>query len=393
MNKRHIIIGASAAAVGAINGIRRIDPQAEIICISAEQEAPYNKCFLADYLAGKKQAEQISIFDSAQQQAKNVQLILNTPITTIDPHNKQIVAQDGTLFSYDSLLIATGSSPWIPPIAGIQDIQGIFTFHTHADAQAIARYCAERAIQKAIIVGAGLSGLECADSLLQRGIAVDMVVRSHVLSSQFDIESADLVAYHARNAGVNFYFNERVSTLVEKEGRVSGVNLDSGQELSAELVVFATGLRPNSQLARDASIAIEQGGIVTNQYMQTSMPFIYAAGDVALVHDQISKKAMLSCLWPDAMLQGLIAGQAMAGQFKPYPGVVPVISSAFFGHKIASYNASTPSPAWHVIRSTGTDFYKIYTEEDRVRAFSLVGSITLLGQLKRALLTNEPFNI
>jgi hypothetical protein len=146
--------------------------------------------------------------------------------------------------------------------------------------------------------------------------------------------------------------------------------------------------------------------------MQTSTPHIYAAGDVALVRDQITSSAMLSCLWPDAMLQGLIAGQNMAiahrslpsledldkrkgaGEFKSYPGVVPIVSSAFFGHKIASYNALPSSLlGWQLIRSNEADFYKIYTQENKIRSFSLVGSITLLGQLKRALLRDEPFTL
>ena len=411
MNKKYIIIGASAAAIGAINGIRRVDQNGEIICISAEKEMPYNKCFLADYLAGKKELGQLAIFDQAQQDAKRVHLLLGTRITKIDSINKIIFSADGQTFTYDVLLIATGSTAQLPEIARNTSLQGIFTFHTAADAQAIISYCDEYAAKKAVVVGTGLTGLECADALLQRGISVEIVQRgAQLMSNQLDTESAELLANHGVKTGVQFHPNEQVVKIDQLNGKVNGLILKDGKRVVADLVIFATGFKPNSQLAQDAGLLLEQGAIVTSDAMQTSDPHIYAAGDVALVKDQISGQKMISCLWPDAMLQGLIAGQNMAtarrslpsledpdkrrgaGQLKLYPGMVPIMSSAFFGVKVACYQSkATPIACDLITHNSESDFYKIYIQNKRVCSFYLVGTISLLGSLKRALLTNTSF--
>ncbi len=395
MNKKYIIIGASAAAIGTINGIRRIDQDADIICISAEKGMPYNKCFLADYLAGKKELAQLAIFDQAQQVAKRVQLVLGTRIIKIDKEKKTVFASDGQTFSYDTLLIATGSSAQLPDIAKNTQASGIFTFHTAADAQNIIAYCTGNAVKKAVVVGTGLTGLECADALLQRGIAVDIIQRgSQLMSSQLDTETAELLAERAKQAGVTFYTNDQVTSIIESENKVTGIILASGRQLSAELLIFGTGFKPNSHLAQQAGLALEQNAIVTNDFMQTSDPHIYAAGDVAMVKDQITGQKMISCLWPDAMLQGLIAGQNMAGQSKSYAGMVPIMSSAFFGIKIACYQTPEHPNEWDCLtHSSNIDFYKIYTQNQRVCSFYLMGTISLMGSLKRALLTSSPFII
>ena len=393
LSKRYVIIGASAAAIGAINGIRRTDQDAEIICISAEKETPYNKCFLADVLAGKKGLDQVSIFNAEQQQIKNVQLIVNTRITHIDHQHKMIHAANGFSLTYDSLLIATGSSPYVPSIEGIKTVKGIFTFHTSRDVQDILAYIDQKHVKRALIVGAGLSGLECGDSLRALGLAVSIIeMKGQVLSTQLDVESAHIIAMHAQRAGIDFYFNEQVISLKSEKGLACGVKLASGKELQGELIIFATGLRPNSQIALEAGIAIENGGIMTNEYMQTSHPDIYAAGDVALVKNQINGEIMLSFLWPDAMLQGMIAGQSMAGSLKYYGGAIPIMSSAFFGIKMASYGMLLVCPLSECsIEKNGEDFSKIFIENDAVSAFSLIGSLALLGKLRRVLLTKSSY--
>lgn len=390
MNKPHIIIGASAAAMGVINKLRQLQPESRIICISAESELPYNKCLLADYLAGLKPEAQVQIFTPQQQADKRVELRLNTRVTHIEPEKQQITLENGEILAYSSLFIGTGSSPFVPPIEGVGTLAGIFTFHTLADANAILAYAEQNQVKKAVIVGAGLSGLECADALHAKNIKVSLVeMQSQVLPTFIDPQAAELINQRLSSLQIPLYLKEKVISLSDLNGAVKGLNLASGLPLAADMLIFATGMRPNSHIAQKAGITCIQGAIATNEYLQTSHPAIFAGGDVAWVKNQVTQQFSLSCTWPDAMMQGMIAAHGMAGQPKVYPGVVLVLSSAFFGLKLATTGALAGLECQ--VSYEGGSYKNILINQGQVKGFTLLGpTIPEYPALKRALLTKQP---
>jgi NAD(P)H-nitrite reductase large subunit len=157
------------------------------------------------------------------------------------------------------------------------------------------------------------------------------------------------------------------------------------------MVICATGLRPASALATDAGIATHQGGIVVNEHMQTNDPHIYAGGDVIMVKDQVTGTLHASCTWPDAMMQGLFAANAIAGKPRSYPGVMTISTSAFFGVKFATYGMKNlPQGSTSVIKQ-GSDFYhQFIIQNDLLIGFVLIGQTQRLSEIKRALLTRQP---
>ena len=172
MNKRYLLIGASAASIGAYIKLRQLDPGAQITIISAEKELPYNKCLLADYLAAQIGIEKLSILTRADDPTLTV--ILGVTVTALDPLKKEVETADGKRFFYDALFLGMGSSPFVPPLPGIES-NGVFTFHTLADTNHMRAYIHQKKVQKVVIIGAGLSGLEAADALTQYNLSITLI--------------------------------------------------------------------------------------------------------------------------------------------------------------------------------------------------------------------------
>lgn len=389
MSKKIIILGASAAGISALHTLRRLSPESSLLCISRERELPYNKCFLADYFSGIKPEEQLRI--SPLNDEFKHQFLLGQGVTHINPEQKQITLSDNQQHTYDALFLGLGSSAYIPKIAGIDAISGIFTFNTLADINGIQEYIRTQAVKRAIIIGAGLSGLECADSLRAHTIQTTVIEASgHILPSLISSESAEFIAERMRSDGIQLLLNNVVAEFTHAHNRITGVMLKDGSSFPADIVICATGLRGNIQLALQAGIITSSEGILVNEYMQTNIPDIFAGGDAIMVKDQITGQLTRSCMWPDAMMQGMIAAHAMAGKPRAYPGALIISCSAFFGLKFACYGMKNRSLADQVITKQGTDFYHQYLLKDGLlMGFVLLGNTHNYARIKRALMTRE----
>jgi NAD(P)H-nitrite reductase large subunit len=396
MKKKHIIIGVAAAGIGAAQKLRQLDPNASIICISDENEIPYNKCNLADYVSGLKTENQMYTLTKEQAANKNIELMLGKKVIALNPHQKNIELNDGQKIEYDTLLLAVGTCPAMPNLPKINELKGIFNFHRLRDAQGILDFIVEHKIKKAIVVGAGLSGLECADSLAHLKIDVSVIEQqSRVLASYIDETGSHFIEQCMRYEKISFYSNQNVIELLEHNGFVHGIKLENGTELEADMVIFAIGLKPNLSLSHNTSIMSTHEGIITDDYMQTNVPGIYAAGDIALVKDQLTGQLVPNRTWPDAMLQGLIAAHSMAGQPKKYPGLLSIISSAFFGVKFARCGILTnlPDSFEVIIKNEKTFYHKYVLEDGYLKGFLLIGETEKLGILRRLLLTHTKISI
>ncbi len=386
--KQYLLIGASAASFGALHSLRRLDTQACITIISAEPELPYNKCLLADYLAGGIDQEALSIYPHA---LENVNLITGQKVITLDGANKSVITDAGQSFAYDALFLGMGSSPWIPPIPGIES-QGVFTFHTNGDANEILAYVKKNAVKKAVVIGAGLSGLEAADALIRQQLGVTIIERSgQVLPTLLCQSSANFLQSTIVACGAKLMLNARVTEIISENDRITGVQID-GEIEPADLIIIATGLKPNTQLCEPSGILLDEHGIVVNEFLQTSIPDVYAGGDLIGVYDQLSEQKLRSCLWPDAMQQGMHAGMAMAGKPKAYAGMYMIVSTAFFGIKYARAGTLQNSSGERIVK-TSTDYHHTFSVQYGVlKAFQVLGNQHNLGALRRLLLTRQPVN-
>ena len=306
MKKKHIIIGTSAAGIGAAQKLRQVDQESDIVCISDEPDFPYNKCFFADYLAGRKQQQELYTRKSDFFEKNRIQLLLNARVTKIDVEHKTLVLHDNSRVSYDTLFLGLGRK--LPSfVQEFQNLNGFFTFNSLVSLLNLEKYILEQNVRSVVIIGAGLTGVECADALARFHVDIHIIDASaHILSSLCTSAGADFIAATMQQARVTLHQKKMMRTLISDHGRVRGVILNDGTEIEAQVVISAVSGPINSDIAYDAGIACDERtkAIITNEYLQTSAESIYAGGDAILIYDQLLQKRVPNCLWADAMLQG-----------------------------------------------------------------------------------------
>jgi len=394
MGRTHLIIGASAAGVSAANRLRMLCPDDKIIIISAESHLPYNKCFLVDHLIDEKSGEDIQTLTREMANEKRISLWLGVRVTQVNNTEKTVICHNGTMVPYDTLILATGSRPVIPPIKGIDQFDNVHTFHTLEDTHTLMNKVKEGSISQAVVIGGGLSGLECADALSYHGIQTSVIERAdRVLSHQINPGASQYIQGLMAQQGVTFMPHKEVIALEGAGRQAKRVVLSSGAALTADLVIIAVGSQPNSEIAAQPKIELYQGAIAVNEYMQTNIPAIYAAGDVIAVPDIITGKLVRNGTWPDAMLQGIIAACHIAGKPRSYPGIAAITSSAFFGAKFAACGPIQQGKTAHIATKASENSYEAYlVENDVLKGFTLIGQRLNMGPLKKAILTKTPFN-
>jgi NAD(P)H-nitrite reductase large subunit len=312
---RYVIIGGSAAAVSAIEAIRSIDRDSPIDMFSDEATPLFSRVLLPYYIAEELSKPLLNFRSADFFEQNKVTPHLGARIQQISADSKTVQTQQGDSFPFDKVLLATGGNPIIPPIQGI-DKEGVSPLKTMADAERIYNLKG----RKAVVIGAGSVGVESCISLKRRGMEVTLLEQlGHVLPTVFDEEAASIIRKRIENLGIKTILGEKAIQFVGN-GRVKSVITDS-REIECDMVVVAVGVRPATELAQKAGIEIGSlGGIKVNERMATSMPEIYAAGDVAETYDITRDTNWINAIWPCAVEQGRTAGLNMAGRNTPYEG-------------------------------------------------------------------------
>ena len=330
--KQFIIIGNSAAGIACIEAIRQRDKESKIIILSDEDYPSYCRCLISYYLAQDVKEDKLLYRPESFYKNNNVEVFLNKKVARVDPKKNRIVCEDKTSFNYDSLLIATGASPKFPEISGIKK-EGVFGFRTIKDVKEIGGLVP--VTRAACVLGGGLIGLKAAYALKKRNIDVKVVIKSRqVLSQMLDFEAAGLVQKKLEENGIDIVLGQDVSEIIG-EGDIRAIKLDSGKAFESSMVIVGKGVSPNTGLIKDTEIKLNEG-ITTNELLQTSVPNVYAAGDVCESYDITTGKHSVNALWPIAVEQGKIAGANMAGDGVKYEGSLGINSIEFFGLPIVS---------------------------------------------------------
>lgn len=391
---KNVIIGASAAGVACATKLRELNKDVEILVIDAEEKLPCNRCLLSDILSGSKTEQEILIRKQDDFRLQNIDLVLETRVTEVLPQENCVKIQNGKKIYYDNLFLGTGKAGFIPNIPG-SNLNGVFSFYGLSDIKAILNFIENNPVKHITVIGAGLTGLECADALIGRGFDVAVVERStHVLPYQIDVEGAKIIQDLMRKKKVAFYPGQIIEE-VKGDGLVREATLSELGPLKTDMVIFSIGGRPNIQIALRAGLETLPQGILTKSTMQTSIDNIFAGGDSCAVRDIISGEIVQNCLWTEAAMQGMVAAHNMLGIKKEYPGALAITSSNIFGTSIVSCGKmGRHSEDFQEIVRRGDNFYQKYlTDNGTLVGFAMIGKSENIGQLRRALIDKTPFNI
>jgi apoptosis-inducing factor 3 len=302
--ERIVIIGGGAAGFAAAERLRREGYAGSLALLSADDAAPYDRPNLSkDYLAGTAPEEWIPLRPAGFYAEHGIELRLGARVAEIDRARRRVRLTGGGELSFDRLLLATSAEPVRPPIRGADGPQ-VRTLRSLRDSRALID--AAKAVQRTVVIGAGFIGLEVAASLRTRGLTVHVVAPDRrPLERILSPELGDLVCRLHEEQGVVFHLEERVAAI--EPGRV---RLKSGGSLDAELVVLGTGVRPRTELAERAGLAVDHG-VLVNEYLETSAPGIFAAGDIARWPDPRTGERIRIEHWVVAERQGQTAGLNM----------------------------------------------------------------------------------
>ncbi|WP_266363254.1 molybdopterin-dependent oxidoreductase [Tellurirhabdus rosea] len=272
-----ILIGAGSAGLGFINAYRNLNSEDEIHVFSKEIYPFYNRVLLPDYISGAQSWEQLVKLREDQFADARIVVHKGVGIEHIDRKNKVVIDSEGAEHHYDKLLLGTGSRAFMPK--GVPRLSGIFNMRSRLDADSLMPFL-QTENPHAVIVGGGLLGLELASSLRHIGVRVSVIQRvSRLMERQLDPLAGELLYQELTDRGIDIFFNEEVMTF-QGTDRVEGVKLKSGRTLACQVVVMAIGTVPNTELAREAGLDLNRG-VVVNDYLQTSDPDIFAAGEIA----------------------------------------------------------------------------------------------------------------
>jgi NAD(P)H-nitrite reductase large subunit len=375
-----VIIGNSAAAIGAVEAIRKKDRTVPITIISDEPHSVYSRPLISYLLSGEIKLDQIFFRPKDFYKKNNVQALLGKCVVNVDFEKKAIQLEDGKKIPYDRLLIATGGKPFLPKMEGL-DTPGVYAFSKLEDAGKISSALKEA--RKAVVIGGGLIGLKAAEALKKRNAEVTIVeLADHILSLTMDGIASSILERGLKKEGFHLITSNTVEAILGN-GRVESVRLADGKLIKTQLVVVAIGVNPNVEIFRGTPLQIEKG-IVVNERMETNLPNVYAAGDVVQAYDRILESYRTLPIWPNAYAQGKVAGYQIVeeDQFR-YDGSF-MMNSIEVAHipTISIGLVNPPSDdGYQVIkrldRAAGV-YRKIILKEDRV-----VGAI-FAGQIDRA---------
>lgn len=377
---KNLIIGASAAGISAAKKLRELDNEAEITIISKDEEV-YSRCMLHHLIGGERTLDELSFISDDFWQQYDINWLKGKEVKRVQPEAKSVLLANNSEYEYDQLLVATGSTPFLPPIDNIEQSKGVFGLRDLADAKEIASLGAK--IEEAVVIGAGLVGMDAALGLNELGLDLTIVeFENRILARQLDEEAS--LRYQARfnEAGIKVITNRSAEeVLVDAADQVQGLKLDNGEEVSAQLVVVATGVRPNLDLINNTPIKVDEG-IVVNQYQETNLDDIYAAGDVSESEEIFSDELTLTPIWPLAVKQGKVAAHNMAGEeMKLTDNFAYQNSMRFLGLSAITYGlVEVDSADYNVYVSQDKNNYKkLILKDNKLRGAIFVGDINESG--------------
>ncbi|MBU1913429.1 MAG: FAD-dependent oxidoreductase [Candidatus Omnitrophica bacterium] len=350
---QYVIIGSSAAGISAVEAIRAKNKDSKIIVISDEKKPLYSRCLISYLLAGTIDEKKIWYRKDSFFKNNKVNALLGIKAIEINAKKKEILLDNKEKVKFDRLLIATGASPKLENIPGIDKL-GVFPLRTIEHTIEIQAMLDK--VKSVAVLGGGLIGLRAAYALKNRGKDVSVFVKSgSILSQIVDKDAASLMQKRIEEKGIKIFTGVAAKEITGDKS-VKGVALDNGSKHGCELVIIGKGVSPNIEIARDSGIKTNWG-ILTNDSLKTNVKDIFAAGDVSETNDIALEESSINAIWPAACEQGRIAGLNMAGEKETYEGSLAMNSIEFFGLPVISVGITRPK----------SDVYKEIVKKDAAR--------------------------
>lgn len=317
---KYVIIGAGVAGIEAAKAIRSQDSTGEILMISQDTHV-HSRCMLHKFIAGERDEKGLDFTEKDFFEKYRIHWQKGVQVQKVCPDDKHLLLDNGETVPYGQLLLAGGANSFIPPVGELQKASNVYGLRNLSDAQAIVDEAKDA--EHVLVIGSGLVGLDAAYGLLERGKKLTVVeMADRILPVQLDAHAAGAYQAAFEKAGVRFVLGRKASEAVcEADGKIHKVVLDNGTELPCDLIIVAAGVRPALACLDGSGIACGRG-VTVDSFMRTSVPGIFAAGDIT----------GLSGIWPNAADQGRIAGKNMCSQKAEYTDTYAVKNTInFFG--------------------------------------------------------------
>ena len=370
MKQQLVVVGNGMAGVACVEQILKQPHDFEITIFGDETHVNYNRILLSLVLAGEKSADDIVINDLNWYQSNDIRARLGVRVVNIDRENKVVIDDAGGRTEYDKLILATGSSAFIPPIPGV-DKKNVHVFRTLDDTRALLEK--SRPGLKTAVIGGGLLGLEAARGLQMRGCEVTVVhLMDTLMERQLDATGGLYLKRKIESLGIRVVLPQQTAALFGN-GHVDGLRFATGEELEAELVVVAAGIRPNADLGRKAGLEVKRG-IVVNDFMETSDPHIYAVGECT------EHRGQTFGLVAPLFEQGRVLASAITGaRTQSFIGAAPAAKLKIMGVDIYSAGSiDETAPGVETVRyedpAQGV-YKKLFLKDNQLIGMILVGDV------------------
>ncbi|MFJ8081011.1 NAD(P)/FAD-dependent oxidoreductase [Streptomyces sp. NPDC096205] len=380
-NSRVVVIGAGLAGVRLARRLGELGTP--VTLVGEEEHRPYNRVLLAEVLAGRYSPDVIALPAPAD--------LVRARVTGIDRAARTLACADGSEIAYDTLVLATGSNPVLPPLRGLFTPdhvlpEGVHAFRTMDDCLGLSK--AVRPRTKAVVIGGGLLGVSAARALALRGAQVVLAQQSErLMERQLDPAASQLVRRHLTGLGVEVHTECRVRDVRCVGGAVRSVEMADGYALDADIVVLACGVHPRVGLAKDAGLSVHKGILVDDE-LRTSDPHIFAIGDCTQHDGEIYGLAAPALEQADVLAE-LLAGRSAAR----YRGTRSLTRLTLTGLDLAAFGETVPQPGDDVVQladATRGTYRKVVVRDDRLVGGVLVGELGTVGALARAWEGAEP---
>lgn len=359
---RYLIVGNSVAAVAAVEAIRRLDREGSIRILSREPRPAYSRPLLPLLLDPAADPRRLEYRSMDFYKAHGVEVRLGLAAERVDPEGRVVLTPEGPV-RFEKLLLACGGKPLRP--AGIEGLnaRGVFTFTDWDEAMAVRAWIQTERVRRAVVLGGGLIGIKAAEALHDRGLDVLIVeLADRILPAVLDARASQLAAEAARRAGVELRCGTTVEKIEAPAGRVASVRLRQGEVVPCELVVAALGVTPNIDPVKGSAVRTDRG-ILVDDRGETTVPGIFAAGDVTQGRDALTGNSRPLPIFANAFWQGTAAGTAMAGGEPSLPPLFPMNAISIFGLPTISVGLATAS---------GEDFEVLTSENEGGRSYRRV---------------------
>jgi len=386
----YLIVGNSAAGIAAVEAIRAQDLNGSIAMISSEEYPAYSTPLISYLIKGVTTEQKMHLRDDEFYQAHDIECLFGSAVESLDPKEKSVKLANGMKAYYEKILFATGSTPAKLAVQALEGKKNVFSFLTLDDARGIAQRADELMARphdattdpvRAVIVGAGLIGLKAAEGLMHRVDEVVVVLRSaRILRAAVDEEASALLIEQLARGGVRVLTNVEIADATTREGNVEAVTLTDGSTWDCALVVMAPGVVPNDEIVVKAGATAQGKGLICGSDMQTTLKDVYAAGDCTQSYDVLSGTDRNLAIWPNAVVQGRVAGTCMATGADSFEGGLGVNAFGFFGSSVLTCGIINPDDSFTTeVYREGNSYRKFVFKDDRLFGFILLNASVNAG--------------